>query len=45
MLYEVITSSPEELSALNSKGNEILPYFDPIGKDIYFASDGFPGVA
>ncbi len=37
-------SSPEELSALNSKGNEILPYFDPIGKDIYFASDGFPGV-
>ncbi len=34
----------EELSALNSNGNEILPYFDPIGQDIYFASDGYPGI-
>jgi len=34
----------EELSGLCSEGDEILPYFDPIGKDIYFASDGFPGI-
>lgn len=37
-------SDPEEVSSLNSPGNEILPYFDPIEKDIYFASDGRLGV-
>ena len=37
-------SDPEEVSSLNSPGNEILPYFDPIGNDIYFASDGRPGL-
>jgi len=37
-------SDPEEVSSLNSPGNEILPYFDPIENDIYFASDGRSGV-
>ncbi|MCK4880821.1 MAG: hypothetical protein KAS82_09180, partial [Bacteroidales bacterium] len=35
---------PEEVSSLNSSGNEILPYFDPIENDLYFASDGRYGV-
>ena len=35
---------PQEVSFLNSPGNEILPYFDPIGNDLYFASDGRHGV-
>jgi len=35
---------PQEVSSLNSPGNEILPYFDPIENDIYFASDGRYGV-
>ncbi len=35
---------PEELTALNTPGNEILPYFDPIENDLYFASDGRYGV-
>ncbi len=29
---------------LNTELNEILPYFDPVSKDIYFASDGFEGI-
>lgn len=37
-------STPEEVSSLNSEGNEILPYFDPIEDDLYYASDGFLGV-
>lgn len=37
-------SDPEELTALNSSGDEILPYFDPIEEDIYFASNGRSGV-
>ncbi|MFZ5941581.1 MAG: hypothetical protein ACOYXB_13495 [Bacteroidota bacterium] len=37
-------SAPEELQELNTAGDEILPYYDPIGKDIYFASDGRPGL-
>ncbi len=37
-------NEPEEIDALNSSGNEILPYFDPIEKDLYFASDGRPGI-
>ncbi|MEN8204327.1 MAG: hypothetical protein ABFS28_17150, partial [Bacteroidota bacterium] len=35
---------PEEIKALNSRGDEILPYFDPIESDLYFASDGRLGV-
>jgi len=35
---------PQELTALNSEGNDILPYFDPIENNIYFASDGRYGV-
>ncbi|MDF1575266.1 MAG: SPOR domain-containing protein [Bacteroidales bacterium] len=35
---------PEEVAALNSSGDEILPYFDPIENDLYFASDGRLGV-
>ena len=35
---------PHEVSSLNSPGNEILPYFDPIENDLYFASDGRFGV-
>lgn len=35
---------PEEVTALNTEGNEILPYFDPIEDDLYFASDGYLGV-
>jgi len=37
-------SDPEEVSSLNSPGNEIFPYFDPIENDIYFASDGRSGM-
>jgi tetratricopeptide (TPR) repeat protein len=37
-------SDPEEVSSLNSSGNELLPYFDPIENDLYFASDGRHGV-
>ena len=37
-------SSPEEISSLNTGGNEILPYFDPIEEDLYFASDGYLGI-
>jgi hypothetical protein len=29
---------------LNTAGDEILPYFDPVGKDLYFASDGREGI-
>ncbi len=35
---------PQEVTFLNSPGNEILPYFDPIENDLYFASDGRQGV-
>ena len=35
---------PQELSFLNTEGNEILPYYDPIENDLYFASDGRYGV-
>lgn len=37
-------SAPEEVSSLNTEGNEILPYFDPIEEDLYFASDGYLGI-
>ncbi|MFC2129684.1 hypothetical protein ACFLQX_02765 [Bacteroidota bacterium] len=32
------------ITELNTEMNEILPYFDPVSKDIYFASDGFEGI-
>jgi hypothetical protein len=35
---------PQEVASLNSPGNEILPYFEPIENDLYFASDGGYGV-
>ncbi len=35
---------PEEISDLNSEGDEILPYFDPIESDLYYASDGRRGI-
>lgn len=35
---------PQEVSSLNSTGNEILPYYDPIENDLYFASDGRQGI-
>ncbi|MGC9342304.1 MAG: tetratricopeptide repeat protein [Bacteroidales bacterium] len=31
---------PEELKELNTEYNEILPYFDPVSNDLYFASEG-----
>jgi hypothetical protein len=37
-------SEPKEVSFLNGPGDEILPYFDPIENDLYFASDSWPGV-
>ena len=35
---------PVQLSSLNTEGNEILPYYDPIENVLYFASDGRYGV-
>jgi tetratricopeptide (TPR) repeat protein len=35
---------PEEIRTLNTEGDEILPYFDPIESDLYYASDGSGGV-
>jgi hypothetical protein len=32
---------PEALSGLNTPYDEILPYFDPVSKDLYFASKGY----
>jgi len=29
---------------LNTPGDEILPYYDPVGNDIYFASNGHEGL-
>jgi tetratricopeptide (TPR) repeat protein len=37
-------SDPEEVTAVNSPGDELLPYYDPIEKDLYFASNGRLGV-
>ncbi len=33
-------SEPSALDALNTPYDEIMPYFDPISKDLYFASKG-----
>ena len=35
---------PEEVKPLNSEGDEVLPYYDPIESDLYFASNGRLGV-
>ncbi len=35
---------PEEIKPLNSEGDEVLPYFDPIENNLYFASNGRLGV-
>ncbi len=35
---------PEEIKSLNSEGDEVLPYFDPIENNLYFASNGRLGV-
>ena len=35
---------PRELKELNTEGDEILPYFDPISSDLYFASNGGEGM-
>ena len=32
------------VSDINTELDEILPYYDPVGKDIYFASNGLEGV-
>jgi tetratricopeptide (TPR) repeat protein len=37
-------SDPEEVTSLNSPGNELLPYYDPIENNLYFASDGRLGI-
>ncbi len=34
----------EEVDALNTEQDEILPYFDPVSEDIYFASNGRDGL-
>ena len=31
---------PQELKSLNTEGDELLPYYDPIENDLYFASNG-----
>ena len=36
--------NPEEMKELCSKGDEILPYFDPIENDLYYASNGKGGI-
>jgi len=35
---------PQELKALNTEGDELLPYYDPIENDLYFASNGGSGI-
>jgi tetratricopeptide (TPR) repeat protein len=37
-------NDPEEVKSLNTEGDELLPYFDPIESDLYFASDGGAGI-
>ena len=37
-------SDPKPLDLLNTEKDEILPYFDPVGNDIYFASNGREGL-
>lgn len=35
---------PVEIKALSTEGDEILPYYDPIEQDLYYASDGGEGI-
>jgi len=35
---------PQEIKALNTEGDELLPYYDPIENDLYYASNGGEGV-
>lgn len=37
-------SRPELLDALSTDMDEIMPYFDPINQNLYFASKGLPGM-
>ena len=37
-------NDPEELKVLNTEGDDVMPYFDPIENDIYYASDGHLGI-
>ncbi|MBN1132767.1 MAG: SPOR domain-containing protein [Bacteroidales bacterium] len=37
-------SAPEALKSLNTGMDELLPYFDPIENDLYFASNGREGI-
>lgn len=39
-----VWGDPEEVTDLNSEGDEILPYYDPIESDLYYASDGRRGI-
>ncbi len=34
----------QEVKALNTEGDELLPYYDPIENDLYYASDGGSGI-
>lgn len=35
---------PEPINDLNTDQDEIMPYFDPISKDLYFASKGYNSI-
>jgi hypothetical protein len=35
---------PELIEDVSSEYNEILPYYDPVGEDLYFASEGYSGM-
>ncbi len=35
---------PEALEGLNSEFDEIMPYIDPVSKDLYFASKGYNSI-
>ena len=39
-----IWGDPEPIKSLNTDGDELLPYFDPIENDVYFASNGREGM-
>ncbi len=44
MLGEKRFSDPESIKSLNSDYDEILPYYDPVGRDLYFASQGYSSI-
>ncbi len=37
-------NDPEEIKVLNTEGDDVMPYFDPIENDLYYASDGHMGI-